>query len=470
MKYFLAVDIGASSGRHILGHLDNGKMICEEVHRFPNSMAQKGRELCWDLELLFSEVLHGMKRCAMLGKIPASVGIDTWGVDFALLDKDGGIIGNAVAYRDSRTNGMDAKVYERISEAALYSRTGIQKLVFNTIFQLMALKQDSRQYLEQAGRLLMLPDYLHYRLSGIAKTEYTIATTTGLVNAQTKTWDDKILDACAFPKKIFADIAAPGTILGCLKKEVQEQIGYNCEVVLPASHDTASAVMALPSLEENPLYISSGTWSLMGVERLSPDCSERNRKHNFTNEGGYDYRYRYLKNIMGLWMIQSVRKEYGDEHTYAELCGLAEKESILSIVDCNHSRFFSPKSMIHEIQAACMESGQQVPDKPGELAAVVYNSLAASYRDTVLELEQLTDRSYNNIIIVGGGSNAEYLNRLITRFTGKTVYAGPAEAASAGNLMAQMIAAGGLSGLTDGRECIRNSFEIKETHRVSEQV
>lgn len=457
-KYYLAIDIGASSGRHILGWLEDGRIAYEEIHRFPNGAVKKDGALCWDIDALFSEILRGMQKCAEAGKIPESVGIDTWGVDFVLLDENDKLLGDAVAYRDARTNGMEEETYRHIPEQELYRRTGIAKQVFNTIFQLMAVKKDTRQYLTQAKKLLLTANYLHYRLCGTAANEYTNATTTGLVNAETKTWDDEILKACGYPRAIFAQLVPPGTVLGTLTQEVQGQVGFDCKVVAPCTHDTASAVMAVPSLKENTLYISSGTWSLMGVERLSPDCSEASRQRNFTNEGGCDYRYRYLKNIMGLWMIQSVKKELGGGYTFDELCQMAEKSHISALVDCNDDRFLAPESMIEEIKKACGESGQSVPETPGELAAVVYNSLANCYKAAAQELEALTGQSYGEIHIVGGGSKDEYLNRLTEKYTGKTVLAGPAEATAIGNLMSQMIAAGELAGLAEGRECVSRSF------------
>ncbi|MCL2422101.1 MAG: FGGY family carbohydrate kinase, partial [Defluviitaleaceae bacterium] len=258
MKYYLAIDIGASGGRHILGHVKDGRLVCEEVHRFPNGMIEKNSSLCWDMDALFDEILKGMKRCAELGKIPTSVGIDTWGVDFVLLDKNGGLLGDAVAYRDNRTDKMDEAVFRLIPEAALYQRTGIPHHLFNTIFQLMAIKHSGNGLLEKAHTMLMVPDYLHYRLSGVAKTEYTEATTSGLVNAENKNWDDEIINICGFPRHIFAEIVPPGTQLGGLLPEIQAKIGYNAQVVVPASHDTGSAVMAVPSDQDNTLYISSG--------------------------------------------------------------------------------------------------------------------------------------------------------------------------------------------------------------------
>ena len=464
MNYYLAIDIGASGGRHILGHVKQGRLICEEIHRFSNNIIEKNGALCWDLEALFEEVLSGMRRSADLGKIPKSVGIDTWGVDFVLLDKQGNLLGDTVAYRDSRTDKMDEAVFSLMPEPELYKRTGIPTHIFNTIFQLMAVKKSG--LLEKAHTMLMVPDYLHYRLSGVAKMEYTEVTTTGLINAVNKNWDDDIIRACGFPREIFGEIVPPGTRLGSLLPEIRDRVGYdtkcNTQVVLPASHDTGSAVMAVPSMEDHTLYISSGTWSLMGVERLSPDCSAESLKGHFTNEGGYDYRYRYLKNIMGLWMIQSVKKELADRYTYGQLCDLAEQTDILSRVDCNDNRFFAPKNMTAEIQAACMESGQQVPKSPGELASVIYNSLALYYRDTTQQLEQMTGVSYPAIHIVGGGANAGYLNQLTAKYTGKKVYAGPTEATAVGNLMAQMIADGVFEDLQSARACVKRSFEIME--------
>ena len=460
MNYYLAIDIGASGGRHILGYMKEGRLICEEVHRFPNGMTEKNGSLCWDMDALFGEVLKGMKHCAALGKTPTSVGIDTWGVDFVLLDKNGGVLGDTVAYRDSRTDKMDDAVFQLMPEPELYKRTGIPTHLFNTIFQLMAVKKSS--LLKKAHTMLMIPDYLHYRLSGVAKIEYTEATTTGLINAASKNWDDDIIRICGFPRDIFGEIIPPGTRLGNLLPEVRAMVGYDTQVVVPATHDTGSAVMAVPSIEDHTLYISSGTWSLIGVERSAPDCSAESLKGHFTNEGGYDYRYRYLKNIMGLWMIQSVKKELEDKYSYGELCGLAEQTNIPSLVDCNDRRFFVPKNMTVEIQNFCKESGQQIPQSPGELAAVIYNSLALCYRDAIEALEQTTGVDYPAIHIVGGGANAGYLNQLTAGYTGKKVYAGPTEATAIGNLMAQMIADGVFENLQGARACVKESFEIQE--------
>jgi rhamnulokinase len=441
----------------VLGHIAGGKLIIEEVHRFPNDFIKKSGRFVWDMDMLFAEIIKGLRNCAELGKIPVSVGIDTWGVDYVLLDGGGNTLGDAAAYRDPRVNGMDEYVFRAVSERELYSRTGTQKLTFNTIFQLMAQKLDDG--FGNASALLTIPDYLHYLLSGVIKTEYTIASTTGLLNAYTRDWDREIISACGYPG-IFQEIVPPGTILGSLSRKTRAALGFDCSVVTPASHDTASAVMALPSSVDDPMYISSGTWSLMGVLRGSPGCDEESRLHNFTNEGGYGG-IRYLKNLMGLWMIQRVCKELNNEYSYAQLCEMAEKESIESILDCNDSVFLAPDSMIQAIKDACIQTGQRQPETPGEIAAVVYNSLASCYRQTSDEIELLTRKRYDSVYIVGGGSNADYLNRLTAEYTGKTVYAGPSEATAAGNLLAQMIAMGEIPDLSAGRRMIRESFDIK---------
>lgn len=460
--YYLAVDIGASSGRHILAHLEDGKMVLEEIHRFPNGMVQKDGENVWDVDELFAQIKLGMKKCAEAGKIPVSIGIDTWGVDFVLLDAEGKRIGNAVAYRDGRTKGMDQEVYKKIPEDELYARTGIQKAIFNTIYQLMALKVKKPEQLEKAETMLMMPDYFHYLLSGVAATEYTNATTGQLVSPVTKDWDMELIEKLGYPKKIFQKLVTPGTVLGELTEEIQKEVGFNCKVVAPATHDTGSAVIAVPTESDNTLYISSGTWSLMGTELMEANCSRESKLHNLTNEGGYNYRFRFLKNIMGLWMIQSVKKEIGGNLGFGEICEQASRCTIPSIVDANDDRFLAPANMTEEVQAACRESGQQVPEGIAEVASVIYNSLAQCYAKTIKEIEEITGQKYDRIHIVGGGANAEYLNILTAKATGVPVYAGPTEATAIGNLAAQMMSAGELRGLKDARACVYKSFEIKK--------
>ena len=461
-KYYLAIDIGASSGRHMLASMVNGKIQLEEVYRFPNGMDNKNGTLCWDVERLFTEIKNGLKKCREIGKIPSYMGIDTWGVDYVLLDKDDKILGETVGYRDNRTNGMDAKVYETISLSALYERTGIQKQIFNTIYQLMAVKESHPEYLEQAKSILMIPDYFHFLLTGEKKNEYTNATTGQLVNAKTNEWDYELIDMLGYNKEMFQPVSMPGTVVGEFTKAIQEEVGFNCTVVLPATHDTGSAVLAVPTNDDNAIYISSGTWSLMGIERKEADCSMKSMQSNFTNEGGYDHRFRFLKNIMGLWMIQSVRHEYDDKYGFAEICQMAEEaKDFPSRVDANDECFLSPESMIEEVKDYCRRTGQKVPETLGEIATVIYTSLAECYAKTAKELEEMTGRTFSRIHVVGGGSNAGYLNELTARATGKEVHAGPGEATAIGNITAQMLKAEEFKSIEEARTTIHESFGIK---------
>lgn len=462
MKYYLAVDIGASSGRLILGHREDGRMILEEIHRFGNGMVRKQGHLVWDVDQLFAEIITGMKKCAELGKIPESIGVDTWAVDFVLLDAKDQRLGDAVGYRDYRTQGMDQSVYEVIDEEELYLRTGIQKQPFNTIYQLMAVKEQIPELMEQADALLMIPDYLHFLLSGQKVTEYTNASTTQLLDPQTKDWDWNLIDRLGYKRELFQKICLPGTNLGSLTAEIAAEVGFTCKVVVPATHDTGAAVMAVPAADDQVLYISSGTWSLMGTEVKEAICTAESRQFNFTNEGGYDYRFRYLKNIMGMWMINSARNELAPDMSFSDICEGAAKQSILSIVDANSERFLAPESMSKEVQKACAESGQQVPQGIWETAAVIYNSLAECYAQTAREIEAMTGVVYDCIHVIGGGANAEYLNRLTAHACHKKIYAGPVEATAIGNISAQMIAAGELENLKTARECIYHSFDITE--------
>ena len=460
-KYYLAIDIGASSGRHMLASMKDGRMQLEEVYRFPNGMDNKNGTLCWDVERLFTEIKNGLKKCKEIGKIPVSMGIDTWGVDYVLLDKDNKILGDTVGYRDSRTEGMDEKVYKTISQNDLYARTGIQKQIFNTVYQLMAVKESHPEYLEQAESILMIPDYFHFLLTGVKKNEYTNATTGQLISPKTNDWDYELIDMLGYNSRMFQPVSMPGTVVGEFTKEVQDEVGFNCTVVLPATHDTGSAVLAVPTNDDDAVYISSGTWSLMGIERKEADCSMESMKANFTNEGGYDHRFRYLKNIMGLWMIQSVKKEFTEDLSFAEICEMASKETISSIVDCNDDCFLAPESMIEAVQKFCRDTNQQVPETVGEISSVIYNSLAKCYGDTVEEIENITGKNYSTIYVVGGGSNAGYLNELTAKYTGRKVSAGPSEATAIGNIIVQLLHDGVFADLPEARNCVKESFDVK---------
>lgn len=472
-KYYLAIDIGASSGRHILSHVEDGRIVLEEIYRFANGNIQENGHRIWDTDSLFGEILTGMKKCSELGKIPVSMGIDTWAVDYVLLDENDDKIGPCYAYRDNRTEKIDEEVYREIGQDELYKRTGIQKAIFNTIYQLMADRIKEPERLDKAESMLMVPDYFHFLLTGVKKWEYTNASTTQLVSPKTNDWDFDLIDKLGFPRHLFGDISMPGTIVGNLLPEIQREVGFDTKVVLPATHDTGSAVISVPSNEEEVLYISSGTWSLMGCELKEANTSTEAEKANFTNEGGYDHRYRFLKNIMGLWMIQSVKKELEEGYMYAgrendedysfgHLCERASLEDIESLVPANDERFLAPESMIREIKDACWESGQEVPETPWQIARVIYRSLAQCYKEAAVEIENLTGRKFDVINIVGGGSNAAWLNELTAKVTAKRVMAGPSEATAIGNIGAQMIADGVCEDLRAFRSCVADSVDVKE--------
>ena len=460
-RYYLAIDIGASSGRHILGSLEQGKMELEEIYRFENGMQEKNGHLCWDFARLFEEIKNGMKKCKELGKIPQSMGIDTWGVDFVLLDSEGAMLGDSVGYRDHRTDGIKEKLAPVIGQEELYALTGIQFQPYNTLNQLAALKEENPQQLAQAKTLLMTPDYFNYCLTGNAKQEYTIASTSQMLDVKKGQWDEEIIERLGLPKEMFLAPQQPGTLAGNLKPEVAKEVGFDCKVIMVASHDTASAVMAVPSLEEKALYISSGTWSLMGSESKESSTDIASMQAGFTNEGGYGGTYRFLKNIMGLWMIQSVRKELAPDKSFGEICEQASKESITSLVNCNDESFLSPDSMAEAVQSYCRKTGQQVPETVTELACVIYNSLAKCYAETKHQIEALTGKEFERIYIIGGGSNADYLNELTAKYADCEVSAGPGEATAIGNLMCQMIEDKQFKSLSEARQCVIDSFAVK---------
>lgn len=478
--YYLAIDIGASSGRHILGHMERGKIILEEVYRFDNRQVRRDGHDCWDMENLWDGILSGLKQCKAVGKMPETVGIDTWAVDFVLLDEKDSVIGDAVAYRDGRTEGMKELVNAVIPADVLYTRTGIQYQPFNTIYQLMALKREHPEQLEKAKWLLMIPEYFNFKLTGVKQNEYTNATSTNLVSAEGKCWDQEILSKLGFSTEIFHDLAMPGTVLGHLLPEIQEEVGFDTTVILPATHDTGSAFLAVPAKDDSAVYLSSGTWSLLGVENEKPITTPESLAQNFTNEGGAWYRYRYLKNIMGLWMIQSIRRELngvtyvlgkenrsaaGKQWSFPDLISAARAETDFpSVVDVNRDCFLSPDSMIRAIRDECARTGQRVPQTVGEIMQCVYTSLSLCYRDAIRSLEALTGKRYTSINIVGGGCQDGYLNQRTAQDTGIPVYAGPVEGTAIGNLIVQMIHAGEFENLQAARDTIRSSFEIKEVN------
>ncbi len=455
MEYYLAIDIGASSGRHILGSLDGEKIILKEIYRFDNEMKRMGDNLYWDIERLENEVKNGIKECGNLGIAPKSIAIDTWGVDYVLLDGNKKPITPVFAYRDSRTDKMIEEVGKIISPEELYSRTGIQEMYFNTIYQLYSDKLSGR--LENAEHYLMMPEYLSFCLTGEIRNEYTNATTTGLVNAKEKQWDKEIFKRLGYPEKIFSHLSLPGTVVGSLTKEVQEYVGFDSTVVLCPSHDTASAVLACP-LQENGLYISSGTWSLMGMEILNPVLTEEARKLNFTNEGGINYRFRFLKNYMGMWLLQNIRKNLNKKYTYDEMMYMAMDCKDVTYIDVNAKELVSPDNMIEAVKVVAGKSDMTLE----QVLCCVYHSLAKSYKNAVDEIEQISGEKVASINIVGGGSADKYLNRLTSEYTGKKVYAGPREATAMGNIISQIIRDKENFTIWDARDYVRVSFDIEE--------
>ena len=450
MRY-LAIDIGASSGRHIVGYTEGGRIKLKEVYRFSNGAAEQSGTLVWGAERLFNEVVNGLKAAREQGFTPDVIGIDTWAVDYALLCGDK-LVGDVVSYRDGRTSSATGEVHKVIPFEKLYERTGIQFQPFNTIYQLWCDRQSGK--LAEADGFLMLPDYLNFRLTGVKKQEYTNATSTGMVNALTHTWDKEIISALGYDENLFMPLSQPGEEVGRLLPQVRDAVGYDAAVVLPATHDTASAVLAAP-IKFGSAYISSGTWSLLGAEQKAAHTDRASMAANYSNEGGVNFTFRYQKNITGLWMLQSVRKEAG-EPAFAQMEKWARKAEGV-IIDVNDKRFLSPENMCREI---CAAAGR-VMHMP-ELVRTVYDSLAQCYAKAVEELEKGTGETFSTINIIGGGSRDNLLNELTARATGKKVLAGPAEATAAGNIIMQMIASGEIEDIQAARGMISKSFDIKE--------
>lgn len=429
MRICLAVDIGATSGRHIAGWVEDGRIRTREVYRFPNGVCRKDGHLVWDIEALEREVLSGIRACfAEFGQIH-SLSIDTWGVDYVLLSGDNPIL-PVYAYRDSRTESVIPEVHEKIPFSALYQYTGCQFQPFNTIYQLCWDKLAGR--LAQATDMLMMPEYLLYRLCGVKAREYTNATTTGMVCAETGQFHRRITETLGYPEHPFPQLQQPGTILGDLLPEVAKSVGGNCKVILCPTHDTASAVEGIGMTEDAP-YISSGTWSLLGVKTPKPLTDSRSFAANYSNEGGVGYN-RYQKNIMGLWLIEQLRRELCPDSPYDTIIHIAEESDCTILVDANDPAFLSPRSMV----AAFDHITGNALHTPGDYFRCAFSSLALSYREALRQLEENVGKTYNKLYIVGGGAKNHFLNRLTQKATGKTVVALPIEATALGNLKIQL--------------------------------
>src|SRR5699024_4478213 len=400
IKCSLAVDIGASSGKVFAGYTEHGKLQIKEIYRFDNQIKEEKGFLVWDLETIYFEIKKGIQKCKKENLFPESIGIDTWAVDFVLLDEEDNLCSSAVTYRDSRTDGISDEVLEVINKKQLYSKTGIQFLKFNTIYQLYATKKYTPEILKKAKSFLMIPDYLNFLLTWNKKNEYTNASTTQLLNSYDKTWDSDILTKLGINKNIFLDILPPQSYLGSLKEELVKEFGFDMKVILPATHDTASAVVSV-SNTENTIYISSGTWSLIGIEVDKPMINDKAMDYNFTNEGGINYRYRFLKNIMGLWMIQEIKRYYNNQYSFVDFVELAQNEKgFNSTVNVNENRFLKPDDIVYEIQSYCKETKQQIPKTIGQIAKCIFDSLILSYKKTIEEIEDICQRKFDNIQIV----------------------------------------------------------------------
>ncbi len=458
---FLAVDLGAESGRAVLGRFDGERMATEEVHRFPNVPVRLPDGLHWDVLRVFGEVRDGLaKAVGEVGRIE-SLGVDSWGVDFALLDRDGALVSNPYHYRDPRTAGMEERAASRVPREDIYGVTGIQFMPINTLYQLLAM--ENSPLLRAAESLLMIPDLLNYWLTGERACEFTIASTTQLCDARSGGWARHLIERMGLPDRIFGEIVPPGTQLGPLLPEVAGETGVKerFPVTAVASHDTASAVVAVPAEREDFAYISSGTWSLVGMELAEPAITPEGMRANFTNEGGFGGTTRFLKNVMGLWLLQECRRTWsreGREYSYEELARRAEEAPAGGpLVDPDHPSFLPPGDMPGRIRRFCRETGQRAPEEPGEISRCVLESLALKCRWVLERAEEITGRRVEVIHVVGGGVRNTLLCQLTADATRRPVRAGPVEATALGNLMVQIYARGYLGSLEEIRAAVRGS-------------
>ena len=471
MQKFIAIDIGAETGRVIIG--DVSKM--EVIYRFPNNFVRVKDSIFWDILGIFNEIKRGLKEA--FKKYPnqiISIGIDTWGVDYVLLDNDGDLLGNPYHYRDKRTDNIMEEVFRIIPKKEIFTETGIQFMQLNTIYQLYSFAKKKPQIFENTKYFLTIPDLLNYWLTGIIKNEYSIATTTQLYNPIKKDWSTKILNKLGFKKEIFGEIIMPGIKIGKLLPAVVREIGADSEVmvVAPACHDTGSAVAAVPVEDNiNYAYISSGTWSLLGIETPKPIINDMSFKYNFTNEGSADGGFRFLKNITGFWIIQECKKFWDENvksYSYDELTEMALKYGPAANfrIDPDDLRFLKPAltddSMIDRIKNYCHETGQKIPKTPAEIVRGVIESLAEKYTETIKMIEEITGKSIKEIYIIGGGCRNSLLCQLVANATDLPVYAGPVEATAIGNLMVQAKSMGQIKSINEGRNIIRKSFDIKK--------
>ena len=472
-KYYFAVDLGATSGRTIIGSIEDGRFCLEEVTRFPNNLIEQGGHFYWDVYALYFEIIRGLKEVASRGLAITSIGIDTWGVDFVLIGDDGAILRNPRAYRDPITfEAMDDYLQHVISKKEVYDITGIQFLNFNSIFQLYAMQKEGNSALKAAQKILFVPDALSWMLTGNEVCEYTIASTSQLLDPRTKQLDERLLASIGLTRSKFGKMVTPGTIIGVLTDEVQKMTGLGAiPVIAVAGHDTASAVAAVPAKDEQFAYLSSGTWSLMGIETKDAIINDLSYERNFTNEGGVEGTTRFLKNICGMWLYERCRKEWAVSKaetdrqaaamSHPELQGSAmQVEAFRSIINPDDALFANPSSMIEAIQHYCRKTGQSVPETPAEICRCIFDSLALRYRQVFQWMQEFAPFKLEILHIIGGGSLNRYLNQFTANATGATVLAGPQEGTAIGNIMLQAESAGSVKDIWEMRRIIANSLEL----------
>jgi rhamnulokinase len=465
---FLAVDLGAESGRAMLGRFCAGVLDLSEVHRFPNEPHRADGALRWNADRLWREIRHALD--IMSGPALDAVGVDAWGVDYALLGDDGALLEDPYHYRDPRTAGEMERLFSVVSRDRIYATTGIQCLPINTLYQLHAACRETPEIVARARTLLTIPDFFNYRLTGRRCTEYTIATTTQCVDAKTRTWATPLLDAAGLPARLFAPIVDAGTVIGSVGA-VASPSRSGTPVVATACHDTASAVAAIRA-GASAAFLSSGTWSLLGMELPTPILTPEARDRNFTNEGGVCGTIRLLKNIGGLWLLQACRRSWqaaGQTSSYEALLGAAadERHAFRSLIDPDHEQFVSPEDMPSSIDAYCRRTGQPVPDGAAGYTRVILESLAFKYRVVLESLEAVTGRHIDEIRIVGGGSRSRLLNQFTADATGRRVVAGPVEATALGNIVMQMVATGAVASLDEARGIIERSFPVERFEPIA---
>lgn len=464
-KKVLAFDFGASSGRAMIAELDGGKIEMKELHRFPNDPVEVNGVLYWDVLRLFFEIKQAIIKAQNSCGFDA-ISIDTWGVDFGLLDKNGDLVQNPVHYRDVRTETIMDEAFEVVPKEEIYGRTGIQFMRFNTLFQLYYLKKYRPELLERTDKILFMPDLLAYFLTGEKKAEYTIASTSQMINAKTGDWDSELLDSLGIPSEILSEINEPGTINGFLKDSICEELGCKkVPVISVCGHDTGSAVAAVPAKGEDFIYISCGTWSLFGTEIKQPIINDTAYDFQLTNEGGYGRTIRLLKNIMGLWLIQESRRQWqreGIDFSFGEIMNQAKQVPTGKFyIDCDWSEFDKPGNMPKRIAKYCEENGLPVPSTVGEVAMCIYESLAIKYKNTLDMVSELTGKKFDTINLIGGGANADLLCQLTADKCGVNVIAGPTEATVIGNIAVALIALGEIKDLAGARKIISESFDVK---------